>query len=123
MRLTYKLLLAMTLAVAVAGCVSGCVSDVANRYYAANQYDPVPESQVEVLWRRPHREFIVIADFQSRGESEEDMREKAAQIGAHAVIVARLGGRYSDSEEWAGRDRYQGTGSRITGTAIRYTGE
>ena len=44
----------------------------------------------------------MIADFQSRGESPEAVRKKAADIGADAVIISILGGYYSRSEEWAG---------------------
>ena len=62
----------------------------------------------------------MIADFQSRGESPEAVRKKAADIGADAVIISILGGYYSRSEEWAGSDRHAATYNRITGTAIRY---
>jgi hypothetical protein len=97
-----------------------CATDVANRYYGTVKYPPKDPSEVELLWRRPPRDFVVIADFQSRGESPEAIRRKAADIGADAVIIAILGGYYSKSEEWAGSDRYADTYSRITGTAIKY---
>ena len=48
------------------------------------------------------------------------MRKKGADIGADAVIVSLLGGQYSKSEEWADKDRYSTTYSRITATAIRF---
>lgn len=73
-----------------------------------------------MLWQRPAREFVVIADFQSRGESPKAMRKRAAKIGADAVIVAILGGLYETREQWAGNDRQSNTYSRITGTAIKY---
>ena len=104
----------------IATLLSGCASDVANRYYAAERYPAKNPKEVELLWQRPTREFIVIADFQSRGESAEAMRRRAAKIGADAVIVATLGGVYNWSEEWAGNDRQAGTYTRITGTAIKY---
>lgn len=75
---------------------------------------------MSILWERPTREFEVIADFQSRGESPEDLQEKAAAIGADAVIISVLGGHYSTSEQWAGNDRHSKSYSRITGTAIRF---
>jgi hypothetical protein len=84
------------------------------------KYPPRDPAEVELLWQRPTKDFVVIADFQSRGESPEAVRKKAAEIGADAVIISILGGYYSRSEEWAGTDRNATTYSRITGTAIRY---
>ena len=101
--------------------LSGCATDVANRYYGGTlKYPPKDSRDVEILWRAPARDYIVIADFQSRGESPEDIREKAARIGADAVIISILGGRYSSAEEWAAVDRYQNTYTRITATAVKY---
>jgi hypothetical protein len=100
---------------------AGCASDVANRYYSANTYPPKDPAQVLILSSKPNRPFEVIADFQSRGESPEAVRKKAAAIGADAVIIAVFGGVYSRAEEWAGKDRHEGTYSRITGTAIVFT--
>src|SRR5258708_23247027 len=88
--------LCVTFAVSLA--LLGCASDVANRYYGAERYSPTPITQVELLRSKPDRPFIVIADFQSRGESPEDLRKKAAKIGADAVIVSVLGGLYNNSE-------------------------
>jgi hypothetical protein len=101
--------------------LSGCAVDVANRYYAAQRYPAKEASQVELLFRAPTRKFTAIADFQSRGESPESLRKRAAKIGADAVIVTPLGGLYAPSEQWAGNDRMARTYSRIVGTAIRYT--
>lgn len=100
--------------------LSSCASDVANRYYSAQRYSPKPPAEVEVLWQAPTRRHTVIADFQSRGESPEDMRKKAAAIGADAVIISLLGGYYSAKEQWADEDRYSKSYSRIAGTAIKY---
>lgn len=100
--------------------LTSCATDVANRYYGTVKYQPKDPQEVEILWQKPNKDFLVIADFQSRGESPEAIREKAAQIGADAVIVTILGGFYSNNEEWAGKDRYKSTYSRITGTAIKY---
>lgn len=97
-----------------------CASDVANRYYGKTTYPPKQPNEVEILRERPNRPYDVIADFQSRGETPEDMRRKAAAIGADAVIVSTLGGYYARGEEWAGSDRYSHTYTRITGTAIKY---
>ena len=103
--------------------ISGCAHDVANRYYLSEHYPEKLITEVEVLHRKPNRRFIVMADFQSRGEDAEDMRQKAARIGADAVIVSCLGGYYSTDEEWANEDRHQGTYSRIVATAIKYIQE
>ena len=100
--------------------LTGCATDVANRYYGTQQYPPKNPKEVELLRQRPTREFIVIADFQSRGEGPEAMRKRAAKIGADAVIVAILGGYYDLGEQWAGNDKFSGTYTRITGTAIKY---
>ncbi len=97
-----------------------CATDVANRYYGTAKYPPRDPAEVELLWQRPTKDYVVIADFQSRRESPEAIRKKAAEIGADAVIVSILGGYYSRSEEWAGSDRQSATYSRITGTAIKY---
>jgi len=101
-------------------CVVGCATDVANRYYLSQHYAPRDPQTVELLWRLPSRPFIVMADFQSRGESPEDIRKKAAAIGADAVIIATIGGLYDRGTEWAGTDKESGTFSHITGTAIIY---
>ena len=103
-----------------AALLVGCASDVANRYYGTDKYPPKTPKEVELLWQRPQHEFTVIADFQSRGESPEAMRKRAAKIGADAVIVSILGGLYDTREEWAGHDSQGNTYSRITGTAIKF---
>ena len=104
----------------LASLLVGCATDVANRYYATEKYPAKDQKEVDLLWRRPSREFTVIADFQSRGESPEAVRKKAAKIGADAVIISILGGLYDTKEEWAGEDSQSSTYSRITGTAIKY---
>jgi hypothetical protein len=108
------------LAIASLAFAAGCASDVANRYYASEQYPPKDPSQVELLSKPPNRPYVLLADFQSRGESPEDMRKKAAQIGADAVIVVTLGGYHSSSDQWAGHDSQSTSYSRITASAIRY---
>ena len=104
----------------VALALTACASDEANRYYAAQKFPTKAPDEVEILWEAPSRPHRVIADFQSRGESPEDLRVKAAAIGADAVIVSLLGGNYSLKEQWASEDRYSKTYSRIAGTAIKY---
>ena len=98
----------------------GCATDVANRYYVTERYAAKDVKEVELLQHRPSREFVVIADFQSRGESPEAMRKRAAEIGADAVIVTILGGLYNTGDEWASKDTQANSYSRITGTAIKY---
>lgn len=97
----------------------GCTSDVANRYYASERFPEKVVDQVAILSEPPTRPHDIIADFQSRGESANDIRRKAAKIGADAVIVQYLGGQVRESAEWVG-DASNRTYSRITGTAIRY---
>lgn len=100
--------------------VAGCESDEANRYYGSEKYPAKPVEEVEILQVAPTRPYEVLADFQSRGESPRDMQEKAAAIGADAVIVAMVGGYRDRSDEWAGEDSQASSYSRIIGTAIRY---
>lgn len=97
---------------------SGCARDIANRYYDQERYAPKEVNQVLVLTSKPNQAFKVIADFQSRGESAEDLRKKAAEIGADAIIVTTLGGYYNKSD-WAEKD-LSNSYSRIIGTAIKF---
>jgi hypothetical protein len=98
-----------------------CASDVANRYYAAEKFPPKNVHDVELLDRAPTRPYTVIADFQSRGESPEDMRRKAADIGADAVIVTTLGDyTYDENKEWLQRGDLNRNYTRIVATAIRF---
>ncbi len=112
------------LLVGAALLVGGCATDVANRYYATERYPEKAVQNVELLNSKPSRQFVVIADFQSRGETAERLREKAAKIGADAVIVTVVGGVYHRGEQWAGDDAYKGRthdfAGHIVGTAIVY---
>jgi hypothetical protein len=115
----------LVLPICCAFLCSSCAQDVANRYYAAQQYPERDPRSVELLFHAPSRPFNVIADFQSRGESPESFRKRAAKIGADAVIVTRVGGLYSRSEEWAGSDTRANAAVDLTGhligSAIKYT--
>jgi hypothetical protein len=97
---------------------AGCATDVANRYYADRKYPPKPTEEVAILSAAPSRPYDVIADFQSRGDSPESLRRKAAQIGADAVIVSNVGGAVPFANEWADQPTYYS--AHIVGTAIRY---
>lgn len=107
-------------AAVVALLLSACASDVANRYYASTTYPPKDPEQVQILRQAPSCPYEVIADFQSRGESAKSVRNKAAKIGADAVIVTTFGGYYQLSDQWAASDSQMDTYTRICGTAIRY---
>jgi adenine/guanine phosphoribosyltransferase-like PRPP-binding protein len=111
--------LAGTLA-AFAALLASCTTDEANRYYSPVRYPERSPNEVAILRSRPDREFIVIADFQSRGETATAMQRKAAKIGADAVIVVFLGGFYSLNDRWANADSQSDSFSRITATAIKY---
>ena len=113
--------IARTLAAAtVAFALTGCANDVANRYYASRTYPPKNPSQVEVLRWEPGRPYEVIADFQSRWDTPDAVREKAAKIGADAVIIVQPGGHYNTTQQWAGQNSPAGSSARICGTAIIY---
>ncbi len=107
-------LLVLTLACA-------CASDVANRYYGDVKYPPKKSKEVEVIYVAPASSYTVIADFQSRNESVDSLRKKAGKIGADAIIISRLGGYAALNSEWASDDPYPNTGSRVVGTAIKYS--
>jgi hypothetical protein len=100
--------------------INGCVSDQAHRYYGADRFPAKPIEQVEVLYDIPTRPHDIIADFQARGASVKYMRKKAAEIGADAVIVGCYGGYRAKGDEWASKDTYAKSYSRITGTALVY---
>lgn len=100
--------------------LTACVTDEANRYYANEKYAPKAIGEVELLYGRPARKFDVIAEFQSRGESTESFRKKAALIGADAVIIRNLGGYASLGSEWAGEDPHSGSHSRRVAIALKY---
>ena len=94
--------------------------DVANRYYADERYAPVSPEIVKVLTAPPKEPYEVIAEFQSRRESPLDIRNKAAAIGADAVIITLYGGTHSLTSEWAQDDRDMNkTFTRIIGIAIK----
>lgn len=97
-----------------------CATDVANRYYSSERFPARNPKDVEILFRQPTQKFDAIADLQSRNESPRGMRNRAAKIGADAVIVTPLGGYYSLGDEWAGADSMSGTYTRLVGTAIKY---
>lgn len=97
-----------------------CTTDEANRYYSPVRYPERAPNEVAILSSRPSREFIVIADFQSRGGTATAMQKKAAKIGGDAVIVVFLGGYYSLNDQWANSDSQNDSFSRITATAIKY---
>lgn len=105
----------------LAVALGACATDKANRYYVQETYSEKAPNEVQILWKRPDAEFTVIADFQSRGETAEDMRAKAAKVGADAVIVVYLGGIYT-GEEWASQDRRRNSTiyTRLVGTAIKF---
>lgn len=108
------------LIIALGLLMTGCAQDVASRYYASERYAPKPPSEVQILWKSPERKYVVIADFQSRGESPDDMRDKAAKLGADAVIVQLLGG-LATFDEYPSLDKQHTSYSRIAGTAIKFT--
>ncbi len=107
----------------IAGCMllGGCSYDVANRYYAEEHYPPKPIDEVAILYHEPSRPYETIAELQARNDSDEGMQKRAAEIGADAVIVQHLGGRYSPREEWAEQKRPSSKlYTRIVGIAIKY---
>ncbi len=97
-----------------------CATDVANRYYATESYPPKSAEEVDVYFNRPNKDFEVIAEFQSRGESTNSLRKKAAKVGADAIIIQNLGGYASLSSNWAGDDPHSNSHSRRVGIAIKY---
>jgi hypothetical protein len=99
----------------------GCASDVANRYYSDIKYPARPLDQVDVFTNAPSRAYVVIADFQGRNQSSQDLRKQAAKIGADAIIISYIGGAYNSRDQWAGHDSQRNTYTHIIGTALKYT--
>jgi len=108
------------IAAVAAGFLAGCTSDVANRYYSSEHFPPRDPTTVEILSDPPTRAYEVIADFQSRGDTPKSLQEKAAEIGADAVIVVQLGGYVQYNAEWARQQDYHSPYDHIIGTAIKY---
>lgn len=100
----------------------GCASDQASRYFLSEKLPARAVEQVEVLLKPPTRAYEIVAEFQSRGEDAQDMRRKAASVGADAVIVVFAGGVRAANAEWASDQTYGDMYTRIIGTAIRYKG-
>lgn len=107
----------MMLAFVLSACAA---TDVANRYYVEERYAAVSPEKVTVLTKLPSQPHTVIAEFQSRREQPDSVREKAAEIGADAVIITLFGGEHSLSAQWASDERNMSkTFSRIVGIAIK----
>jgi hypothetical protein len=107
------------LGIVIAILISGCVSDQAHRIYISeNSYQPKNPESVEILYKKPSKEFTVIADLQARGKALEEFRAIGGKIGADAIIISYLGGNIV-SAEFAGKDEGK-TYNRIAGTAIKY---
>ena len=115
-QITSKFFLFVSMTI-VASCAA---TDVANRYYADERYSAVPSQQVRLLTKPPLEPYTVIAEFQSRREAPRSVREKAAAIGADAVIITLYGGQHSLDSEWASDERNMAkTFTRIVGIAIK----
>ncbi len=100
---------------------TGCATDVANRYYVAEKYPSKTPSEVRILTNAPMGPYMVIADFQSRGDSAQSMRRRAAKIGADAIIVSFIGGLYYTGNQWAAQDSKTNSHGRSIATAIKFT--
>ncbi|MFH1900838.1 MAG: hypothetical protein ABIK26_01145 [Candidatus Omnitrophota bacterium] len=103
--------------------LTGCVIGEANRYYLKEKLSVKDIKEVEVLREAPPRPYIIIADFQASQITVKQMRKRAAEIGADAVIIIPVGGWYSRSEVWAGDDKYSNSYTGLIGTAIKYKTE
>jgi len=102
--------------------LTGCAIE-AHRYYLKEKLPAKNIKEVDVLWEAPVRPYVVIADLQASNTTVKCIQKRAAEIGADAVIVTLTGGHYSESEIWAGNDRYSNTYTGLIGTAIKYKTE
>ncbi|MEI8195109.1 MAG: hypothetical protein WCI73_04290 [Phycisphaerae bacterium] len=102
--------------------LASCASDQAARYFADEHYPARPDDQVQVLQAAPAQPYKLVAELQARNMWTSEIRHWAAQLGADAVIVTRLGGDRAKSDVWAAEDT-AGTSaaSRVTGIAIKYS--
>lgn len=99
---------------------TGCATDQAHRYYLTEKLPSKSLEQVEILWAPPSRPYILVADYQSRGESAADMQKRAAADGADAVVVTLIGGSFVYITQDRPNPNPVSTFSRITGSAIIY---
>jgi hypothetical protein len=63
----------------------GCVAPSYSRVYET--YPPTSPSAIEILRSKPAHDFVLIADTQMHGPSENQVRKWAAGVGADAVII------------------------------------
>lgn len=92
-------LFACLFAAALALPMPGCAKDVSERYYLEHPYPPSEIEDVQVLATPPMRSYRVIAEFRAEHRSPAEMRQRAADIGGHAVIVQTR----RDHGGWDGR--------------------
>jgi hypothetical protein len=92
--------------------------DEGNRYYLTEKLPSKPVEQVELLYTKPDREFVVIADLQGGSHTPDTLRKRAAGIGGDAVIIVKTGGAIGfDDPKWAGKDSGK---SSLSGVVIKY---
>jgi hypothetical protein len=99
--------------------LTGCnVYDEGNRYYLTEKLSPKKIAQVELLYSKPKKEFIIIADLQGKRHTISSIRKRAAEIGADAVIIIKTGGTINFGDtKWAGTDTGE---THLSGVAIKY---
>ena len=107
-------LLGLTLLAWTAGCAA--TVDVTKTHKGS--YDPTDPNEVEVLKTRPERSYEELGTVTASGFSPSDtaklhngVRAKAAELGAHAVILTEEG---LIPDGWGGAKKW------ATGVAIRY---
>ena len=95
------------------------VYDEGNRYYLKEKLPPKTVGQVEVFHNEePKRKYTIIADLQGKRHTVDSLRERAAEIGADAVIITKTGGYIGSGDtKWAGKDTGK---TNFSGTAIIY---
>jgi hypothetical protein len=79
--------------------LTGCVSSLGQaRVYCA--LPPKLNNQdIEIIYAKPTRDYILLADFECFNVSNKFIRNKAAKYGADAVFVSSYSGSFVYSEE------------------------
>jgi hypothetical protein len=100
---------------------TGCVSSTGQaRVYC--EFPPTFNRQgIEIIYDKPTREYILLADFECLNASHTTIRNKAAKYGADAVFVSSYSGSFiQTNEDLTSGSRSSGVNQHCFCSAIKY---
>ena len=106
----------------LSGFLAGCATP-AHSVRVFEDYPPRSDfANVEVIRTLPERDYIVVAEFETRGNSLNALRKQAAKYGADAVFVANYSNYFSETSVELRNNSKSGIslGSESLCTAIKY---